>query len=97
MQPTGETKKKLYDYYRTADKYVERINSYGEAGYREYVDFIEEFIGQHKNILDLACGSGTTSNMLSRDGHNVVGMDISLLFIEKAVAKKNINLKLPLY
>lgn len=93
MQPSAETKKKLYDYYRTADKYIERIDAFGEEGYREYVNFVEEFIGQRKNILDLACGSGTTSNMLARDGHKVSGMDISLLFLEKAFVKKSSNLK----
>ena len=93
MYPTNETKKKIYDYYRTADKYVEKISASGEANYREYVDFIKEFAGQRKNILDLACGSGTTSNMLARDGYKVCGMDISSLFMEKAVAKKGPNLK----
>ena len=93
MQPSAETKKKLYDYYRTADKYIARIDASGEEGYREYVNIVEEFTGQRKNILDLACGSATTSKMLSRDGHQVTGMDISALFLEKALVKKNANLK----
>ena len=58
-----------------------------------WLNLIEEQIGYKNglNILDIGCGPGFFSIILSKVGHNVVGIDCSENMLEQAVlnAKEN--------
>lgn len=75
------------------EKYSELYNVFNsEKDYKTEIEFITEIINKNLNktkldILDLGCGTGIHSKLLSDMGHNVVGVDISEGMIE--IAKKN--------
>ncbi len=49
--------------------------------------------GASCRILDLGCGNGISSRLLNQAGHDVVGTDISPLFLEEAWKWENARLK----
>jgi 2-polyprenyl-3-methyl-5-hydroxy-6-metoxy-1,4-benzoquinol methylase len=51
------------------------------------VRILEEFkVPKHSRILDVSCGIGRHSIPLAEKGYNVLGLDLSPLFIAKAEA-----------
>jgi 2-polyprenyl-3-methyl-5-hydroxy-6-metoxy-1,4-benzoquinol methylase len=51
------------------------------------VRILEEFkVPKHSRILDVSCGIGRHSIPLAEKGYNVLGLDLSPLFIAKAKA-----------
>jgi ubiquinone/menaquinone biosynthesis C-methylase UbiE len=60
--------------------------------YRLWVGYILDILDRldyhPKTILDVACGTGNVSELLSKEGFEVVGMDISPWMIEVAQTKK---------
>ena len=59
--------------------------------YRLWVEYLEDLLGRvefkPKTILDVACGTGNVSEILSARGYEVVGADIAPGMIEIARAK----------
>jgi SAM-dependent methyltransferase len=59
--------------------------------YRLWVNYIEQILKkinyQPKSILDVACGTGTVSDILYKHGYNVTGFDLSEDMIESARTK----------
>lgn len=59
--------------------------------YRLWVDYIEEILRrmryQPRNVLDVACGTGTVAELLVERGYEVVGADIAPAMIEIARGK----------
>lgn len=59
--------------------------------YHLWVDYIEGILRRlechPRSILDVACGTGNVSELLSRRGYDVVGVDIAPKMIEAAQAK----------
>lgn len=88
-----EIKNRLYEFYRSAKNYVERLESHDESASREYISFIKRFIYPGAKILDLGCGTGLPSLFLNQEDYNVVGMDISEISIKKAKIRENKKLK----
>jgi len=58
---------------------TEHLHRYGLAS----------FLAGHKRVLDIACGEGYGSNMLSRVAKQVCGVDVSVNAIEHASSKYN--------
>ncbi len=56
--------------------------------YRFWVRYLHQLWGRHgqtpKDILDLACGTGTVSRLLSADGKEVAGVDLSAAMLTRA-------------
>lgn len=70
------------------DKIASQWHSkYGNLSFMR--DFADIFVGHvnGKKILDLGCGPGRDAKYLSKNGFNVVGIDLSEKFLE--IAKKN--------
>jgi len=61
--------------------------------YRLWVRYLEDLLGRAnyrpKTILDVACGTGNVSEILSKNGYEVVGFDISADMIEWAKSKNS--------
>lgn len=62
-----------------------------DVPYEKIADIIDSKIKKHninnKIILDLACGTGTLTQMLYKKGYEMIGADISLDMLEKAQEK----------
>jgi SAM-dependent methyltransferase len=52
-----------------------------------YRALAREILGGPGRILELACGSGRVTTALLRDGHQVVGLDLSPPMLERAAAR----------
>ena len=52
-----------------------------------YRRLAREILGGPGRILELACGSGRVTTALLRDGHEVVGLDLSPAMLERAAAR----------
>ena len=50
----------------------------------------EENLAQERNtILDLGCGTGTLTELLAREGYDMIGVDNSQEMLEAALFKKS--------
>lgn len=75
-------------YERHPDLYLPILESRRDAGAVE-ADVVSKIIqtateGRRGKVLDLACGIGRHSIPLAKEGHVVVGYDLSDLFVERA-------------
>lgn len=62
-----------------------------EVDYQQWVDYLEEIWHHHRTtverVLDLACGTGTVSLLLTERGYQVVGVDQSAEMLAMAEQK----------
>lgn len=58
----------------------------------QWVSFVEEHIGKHKVIHDLACGSGDIAIELAKRSNKIIASDISKEMLEFAMTKDDANL-----
>lgn len=82
-----EARKELLHFYQTAERYAERVSSYKENAYQEYVSFVRRFAKKQDRLLDLGCGSGLSTFMFSHFAKEVTGVDISPILIQIAKEK----------
>ncbi len=83
----ARVRQELIHFYQTAAGYGARVDAHDERAYQEYVSFIRRFAGKEDRALDLGCGTGLSTFMLSKELRDVVGVDISLIFIKIAQEK----------
>ncbi|MBM4045680.1 MAG: methyltransferase domain-containing protein [Planctomycetes bacterium] len=89
-----ELGRQMRQYYHTADKYADRIESRGEMAHCEYVSLVERYSQPGQSLLDVGCGTGVSAHLLSRKGYRVTAMDVSPLFVERARSRASGNLRL---
>jgi SAM-dependent methyltransferase len=71
-------------------RYANRLNECGavftQTEAKKFIKFIKKHVNMDAsaNTLDLCCGLGSYSIELARQGFNVVGLDINLVFIDNA-------------
>jgi len=75
--------KQLDSFYQTSEEYLSKIASHSDEYYHEYVSFVSAYLPAGSRYLDLGCGSGNTTELLSRQ-YSVVGLDVSRLFLDYA-------------
>lgn len=73
---------KIQAYYKTSTKYLEQLNSKEEDFFNGYVRWVLHYAQRGYRVLDLGCGNGMSSFLLNKRGLNVVGSDISHLFLK---------------
>ncbi len=63
--------------------------------YQDWVSYIKQILSRRnarpRNVLDLACGTGTVSAMLANEGLKVTGVDISESMINEAKRKAELS------
>ncbi len=86
-------REELKRFYETSLEYKSLLYAHDENYLRTYVDIVNKYTKSGSKILDLGCGNGLSSSMLSAYGHNVIGTDISSFFLAESVKLQNSKLK----
>ena len=84
-QPIRE---RLRQYYETSETYKGLLAEHDEAYHQPYVELVNRYTPPSSQILELGCGNGIAAMLLHRLGHNVIGTDISALFLEEATQRQ---------
>jgi 2-polyprenyl-3-methyl-5-hydroxy-6-metoxy-1,4-benzoquinol methylase len=71
-------------FYKSFWRDPQFIRLYVGAIVEEYLELLSTYCGKARRILDVGCGAGYVSLELARNGHHVVGIDISEANIEIA-------------
>ena len=66
-----------------------------ETPYEEWCEFLVGILGEYKVpkglVLDLGCGTGTLTEMLSKEGYDMIGVDNSEQMLAIAMEKREIS------
>ncbi len=54
--------------------------------YRKYIQFVNQSVSQRGSLLDIGCGSGWSSYLFSKEGYQVVGIDLNAEAFESPTA-----------
>jgi len=85
ISSTDDLRKNLAQYYSSSDDYKSSISSDELNKFLVfYADLFTDFVPQNGLILDLGCGAGTSTKYLKSKGYDVIGLDISHLFMSTA-------------
>lgn len=76
-------RKKLKDFYSTSEPYLRLLDSEEPAYFERYLNLIERYAAHCNTVLDLGCGTGLSSYLLSQKKEKAVGLDLSPLFLKK--------------
>lgn len=88
-----EDRERLRHFYETSCDYKKLLDAHGREYLRPYVDTVNKYAKSGSRILDIGCGNGLSSYMLSELGHQVIGSDISLFFLAETAQFQNDRLK----
>lgn len=83
----------MREFYETSETYKGLLSAHDEAYLRHYVELVTRYASPRSKILDLGCGNGISARLLNQAGFDVVGTDISPLFLEDARAWENPKLR----
>lgn len=89
----SEEREKLKRFYETSHEYKKLLDAHNREYLRAYVDLVNKYTRKASKVLDLGCGNGLSSYMLSEYGHWVVGTDISLFFLSDSSNLQSDKLK----
>lgn len=88
----------LKKFYETSEKYLKMINyktnPHRMEVTRQYVSFVAKEAQGYQTVLDLGCGPGLSSYLLSDRGFIVTGLDISRKFLDLSRHKESETLRL---
>ena len=79
-----QLRQRMRKFYETSQTYKHLLDAHDENYLRHYVDFVIRFAPKDSKILDLGCGNGISSRLLHQANFDVVGTDISPLFLQDA-------------
>lgn len=86
-------REELKRFYETSREYKSLLYAHDRNYLSTYVDIVNKYARPNSSILDLGCGNGLSSNMLSEYGHKVIGTDISSFFLAESANSQNSRLK----
>ena len=86
-------RERLRRFYETSRDYKRLLDAHGREYLQPYVDTVSKYARPGSMILDLGCGNGLSSYMLSECGYKVIGSDISSFFLAEAAHLQNDRLK----
>ncbi len=89
----SEERERLRRFYETSRDYKKLLDAHSREYLQPYVDVVNRHARPGSRILDLGCGNGLSSCMLSECGHWVVGSDISSFFLAEAAHLQSETLK----
>ena len=95
--PISETplqlRQRMREFYETSETYKDLLAAHDEVYLRHYIELVTRYAPSGSKILDLGCGNGISARLLNQAGYDVVGTDISPLFLEEARNWENPTLR----
>lgn len=88
-----QLRQRMREFYETSETYKELLAAHDEAYLRHYVTLVIRYAPSNAKILDLGCGNGISARLLNQANYDVVGTDISSLFLEEARNWENPKLR----
>ena len=86
--PASETssliRQRMREFYETSETYKKLLDAHDEVYLRHYVELVIRHAPPNSKILDLGCGNGISTRLLNEADFDVVGTDISSLFLKEA-------------
>ncbi|HXV27358.1 MAG TPA: class I SAM-dependent methyltransferase [bacterium] len=82
----GKLRKNLRRFYNSSDAYAEHLSEEDEAYFQRYLSLVSRYAASAHRVLDAGCGTGFSSHLLSRQKKEVIGIDISELFLKRGSA-----------
>jgi SAM-dependent methyltransferase len=79
--PDATSLAKLKEYYRNSEGYRTHLQAKGPAYFERFVSVVYDCSSPSDRILDLGCGTGESTLEITRRNRNVIGTDISQLFM----------------
>lgn len=86
-------RQRMREFYETSETYKSLLAAHDETYLRHYVELVIRYAPPHSKVLDLGCGNGISARLLNQADFDVVGTDISSLFLEEARAWENPRLR----
>ncbi len=86
-------KERMREFYETSETYKRLLDAHDEDYLRHYVELVICHAPPQSKILDLGCGNGISARLLNQADFEVVGTDISPLFLAEAQEWENPRLR----
>jgi 2-polyprenyl-3-methyl-5-hydroxy-6-metoxy-1,4-benzoquinol methylase len=83
----------MREFYETSETYKGLLAAHDETYLRYYVELVIRYALPRTKVLDLGCGNGISARLLNQADFDVVGTDISPLFLEDAQTWENPKLR----
>jgi len=77
------SKDKLDTFYKNSDLYLTELSKHDDQYLKNYINFVNKYADINQRILDLGCGNGRSTYLISTLNKNIVavGCDISYRFL----------------
>ena len=83
-QPAPSLRKRMREFYQTSETYKNLLNYHDTVYLKTFVNLVNAYASADSHLLEMGCGNGIASRMLAKQGHRVIGTDISPLFLQEA-------------
>ena len=83
----------LKEYYKSSDGYLAHLDAKGPAYFERFVCVVCACSSPSDRILDVGCGTGESTRNIMRRNRNVVGTDLSTLFLRAQGAGASVEPK----
>lgn len=90
---TLQLRQRMREFYETSETYKGLLAAHDESYLQHYVELVLRYAPTASRILDLGCGTGISARLLNQAGYDVVGTDISSLFLNEAKNWENEKLR----
>lgn len=88
-----EDRKNLKLFYDTSHEYKALLDAHDETYLKDYLTIVLKYSSYGAKILDLGCGNGLSSAIISQSGRWVIGTDISLFFLSGSAHLQHARLR----
>ena len=92
-ETSSPIRQRMREFYETSETYKNLLAAHDEAYLRHYVELVIRYAPPNSKILDLGCGNGISARLLNQADFDVVGTDISPLFLKEAQDWENPRLR----
>ena len=88
-----KVRERMREFYETSETYKSLLDAHDETYLRHYVELVVRYAPPRSKVLDLGCGNGISAKLLNQADFDVVGTDISPLFLKEARSWENPRLR----
>ena len=89
LKQSLSTRERMREFYETSETYKGLLAAHDETYLRYYVELVIRYAPPRSKVLDLGCGNGISARLLNQADFDIVGTDISPLFLEDAQTWEN--------